>query len=68
MSSTDVAVIALLVILAAVVWRKDVKAAFSFLGLGSFSLEATEPKRRSAPSPRQDAGERRYHGSPSDLP
>jgi hypothetical protein len=68
MSSTDVAVIALLVILAAVVWRKDVKAAFSFLGLGSFSLEATEPKRRSSRSPREDSGERRRLGSPRDLP
>jgi hypothetical protein len=45
MSGSDVAVIALLVILAAVIWRKDVKAAFTFLGLGSFSLEAKDSKR-----------------------
>jgi hypothetical protein len=52
MTNADIAVVALLVILAAVlaaiVWRKDVKAGFDFLGLGSFFLEATEPKRRSA--------------------
>jgi hypothetical protein len=45
MTGADVAIIALLVIFAAVIWRKDVKAAFNFLGLGSFSLEATDSKR-----------------------
>jgi hypothetical protein len=46
MTNAEVAVIALLAILAAVVWRKDVKAAFNFFGLGSFSLEATDTKRK----------------------
>jgi hypothetical protein len=44
----EVAIVALLVILAvvlaAIVWRKDVKAGFNFLGLGSFFLEARDPK------------------------
>jgi hypothetical protein len=45
MSREEVAVVALLVILVAVLWRKNVKAAASFLGLMSFTLEAKDPKR-----------------------
>jgi hypothetical protein len=46
MTSTYVAVAALVVVIIAVIWGKDVRAAFDFLGLGSFSLEATDPKSR----------------------
>jgi hypothetical protein len=53
MTGADVAVVALLVILAAVVWRKDVKAAFEFFGLGSFSLEARDPKPHHVPRQRK---------------
>jgi hypothetical protein len=65
MSREEVAVVALLVILVAVLWRKNVKAAASVLGLMSFSLEAKDPKR--AP----DSGARRARLSgryPPKLP
>jgi hypothetical protein len=52
-TAQEVAVIALLAIIIAVIWGKDVKAAFNFLGLGSFTLEATDPTRRSSPRPRK---------------
>jgi hypothetical protein len=61
MSGTDVAVIALLVIVIAVLWRKDVRAAFSFLGLGSFVLEAKDVRRY---SPRHRTGSRLRDGDP----
>jgi hypothetical protein len=54
MSNAELAVIALLVILVAVViCRKDVKAAFNFLGVGWFELEATAPKRHQNPRERK---------------
>jgi hypothetical protein len=53
MTGADVAVVALLVILGAVIWRKDVRAGFTFLGLGSFTLEATDPKAKQVPRQRK---------------
>lgn len=55
MTTADVVIIGLLVILAAVICRKDVKAVFNFLGLGSFSLEATDSRHRRAVRHRRTA-------------
>ncbi len=62
MSREEVAVVALLVILVAVLWRKNVKAAASFLGLMSFTLEAKDAKpsrRRLSKAVNANDGQRR---------
>jgi hypothetical protein len=63
MSREEVAVVALLVILIAVLWRKNVKAAASFLGLMSFTLEAKDAKpsrRRLSKTVNANDGQRRF--------
>jgi hypothetical protein len=53
MTREDVAIVAFIVIVVAVLWRKNVKAAASFLGLMSFTLEAKDAKRYAPASPRR---------------
>ena len=46
MSNGHLAFLALVVVLVAIVYRKDVKAAFNFMGIGSFEIEAKSPRRQ----------------------